>query len=147
MKNLGAHFGSREPREPHPLPCLTHNLNHVSVFFLTLRSSSVLRLACSCACASLYLRTLALTTLPARVLMLAYQHTWFCLLLFHSTVAPIILLCSKFFHFSLFSLLSFFDYPFHLPDFLQPACFSVCLRFLCVASASTVTSTVCVSWS
>jgi hypothetical protein len=23
MKRLGASFGSREPREPHPLPCLT----------------------------------------------------------------------------------------------------------------------------
>ena len=30
------------------------------------------------------------------------------------------------------SLLSFFDYPFHLPDLLQSACFSACLLlFLC----------------
>jgi hypothetical protein len=59
-------------------------------------------------------------------------------LLFHSTVAPIILLYSKinspkFFysspHGSCHPLFSFL-YLFHLPDFLQPACFSACLLSL-----------------
>jgi hypothetical protein len=58
-------------------------------------------------------------------------------LLFHSTVGPITLLCSKvFFSPNVFHLsppgschpLFTFLYPFHLPDLLQPACFSACLR-------------------
>ncbi len=43
-----------------------------------------------------------------------------------------------------FSLLSFFDYPFHLPDLLQPACFPDCLFALIVAS---VISVRWVSWT
>ncbi len=61
---------------------------------------------------------------------------------FHSTatVAPIIfiLVCSKFFSPKFFYSspagschpLFTFPYPFHLPDFLQPACFSACLLFV-----------------
>jgi hypothetical protein len=69
-------------------------------------------------------------------------------LLFHSTVAPIIFLCSKvFFHQSFFTPpppgscnpLFTFLYPFYLPDFLQPACFSLlCLFALFVASVAPV---------
>ncbi len=64
-------------------------------------------------------------------------------LLFHSTVTPIIFIfvCSKFFHQSFFtspppgSCHPFFTfYPtLHLPDFLQPACFSACLLLLRVS--------------
>jgi hypothetical protein len=42
MKRLGTSFGSAEPQEPYPLPCLNfepYNLNHVSVFSVTLRLS------------------------------------------------------------------------------------------------------------
>ncbi len=35
-------------------------------------------------------------------------------------------------------VLSFFDYPFHLPDLLQPACFPSCLFALIVASIFSV---------
>ncbi len=41
MKRLGTSFGSAEPQEPYPLPSslfepYNYNLNHVSVFLLTL---------------------------------------------------------------------------------------------------------------
>jgi hypothetical protein len=91
----------------------------------------------ACPWSRLYVRTLALTTLPARVL--AYQHTWFCLFSFHFTSYQSFYFVPKFFFtspplglVSHFSLLSFFDYPFHLPDLLQPACFPCLLTlFVC----------------
>ncbi len=129
MKRLGTSFGSGEPHEPCPLPCLKpHNLNHVSVFLVTL----------------------LLSCLPLGKPLLTYpSRRDSVFFLFHSTVAPIISFCSKvFFHQSFFSPKFFlllppgschpfftFHYPFHLPDFLQPACFSACLLLLSVASA------------
>ncbi len=83
MKRLGTSFGSAEPQEPYPLPCLnliTLITYHVSIFSVTL-SLSCLPLAC------LALHTPSRHPLAARVL--AYQHAWFCLF-FHSTFAPII---------------------------------------------------------
>jgi hypothetical protein len=37
-----------------------------------------------------------------------------------------------------FLRLSFFDYPFHLPDLLQPGCFPACLFAFVVASVASV---------
>jgi hypothetical protein len=75
MKRLGASFGSREPRELDPPPSLINLITLITYLF-----SFLLFVCLACPCASLYLRTLALTTLPARVL--AYQHTLFCLFYF-----------------------------------------------------------------
>ncbi len=77
-------------------------------------------------------------------------------LLFHSTVAPIILLCSKVFFSPKFFLLLppwvlsptfHFPYPFHLPDFLQPACFSACLFAACSLCCLCCSVVVRVSWT
>ncbi len=101
---------------------------------------SLLPFTClACLCASLCLCTLALTPYPTRCVGLS-TYVIKSFLLFHSTVAPIIfiLVCSKYFSPKFFYSsppgschpLFTFPYPFHLPDFLQPACFSACLLFV-----------------
>jgi hypothetical protein len=115
-------------REPHPLtricfiPCL------------------------ACLCAGLFSRTLAITPYPTCCVGLSTyvikSSCSFCSFhqSFYSCLLKVLLL--KFFTpppwvlspiFSFFSLSYFFDYPFHLPDLLQPACFP-CLLTLFVCS-------------
>ncbi len=65
MKRLDTSFGSGEPQEPYPLPCL--NL----ITLITYLFSFLLFVCFAGPCASLYSRTLALPTLPAW--MLTYQ--------------------------------------------------------------------------
>jgi hypothetical protein len=104
---------------------------------------SLLPFTClACLCDSLCLCTLALTPYPTRCVGLS-TYVIKSFLLFHSTVALIIfiLVCSKFFSPKFFtppppgSCHPFFTfYPtLHLPDFLQPACFSACLLLLRVS--------------
>jgi hypothetical protein len=138
MKRLGASFGSRKPREPHP-PSLFELITLITYLF------SLLPFAClACLCTGLCLRTLALTPYPTQCVGLS-TYVIKSFVLFHSklTVAPIIAFLSfqsifspKFFFTFPPWLLSpifhlYYYYPFHLPDFLQPACFSACLLLLC----------------
>ncbi len=99
MKRLGASFGSREPRESHPLFWLFNLITLITYLF-----SFLLFFCLTCPWVCLYLHILAITTFLAR--LLAYQHTWFCFL-FHSTVAPII----SFLSIRSFSYQSFFSLP------------------------------------
>ena len=136
MKRLDTSFGSCEPQEPYPLPCF--NLIILITYLISLLPFTCL----ACLCVSLWLCTLALTPYPTRCVGLS-TYVIKSFLLFHSTVTPIIfiLVCSKFFHQS-FLLLPppgschplFTFYPtLHLPNFLQPACFSACLLLLRVS--------------
>ncbi len=146
MKRLGASFGSREPREPHPIPCLNsfiiHNLNHVSVFPLTLRLSCLPLCLPALAYPSHHHYPSTCVGLSIYVIksffdftLLSHQSFRFLFSpkLFTSSPPPTWLVS----HFSPFTLL-------FSPSWLA---FPACLRFLCVASASAVTSTACASWS
>ncbi len=64
MKSLGTSFGSGKPQEPYPLP---FNL----ITLITYQFSFLLFVCLAYPWACQHLRTLALTTLPARAL--AYQ--------------------------------------------------------------------------
>ncbi len=89
MKRLGTSFGSAEPQEPYPLPCLLfepYNLNHVSVFSVTLRLSCL-----PLACITL---TYPSPTPPCCTVVGLSTYVIKSFLCFHSTVAPI----KKFFH-------------------------------------------------
>jgi hypothetical protein len=66
MKRLGTSFGSAEPQEPYPLPCL--NL----ITLITYQFSLLLFVCLACPWPTLVLRTLAQHHLAAR--LLAYQH-------------------------------------------------------------------------
>ncbi len=65
--------------------------------------SFLLFVCLACPWADLYLHTLTITTFPARVL--AYQHTWFCLFLFHQSFCHQSFLRQSFFSPKFFSLL------------------------------------------
>ncbi len=144
-----------------PSPSLfePHNLNHVSVFLITLSSSVLLALG---PWTSLYLRTVAIATLLHGCWLInihtwlrlrGYQHTWFCLSFFHSTVAPIIWFCSK----VVFSLKFFFSPPwvlsptFHYqvpvsPSWLPSASLLFCLLVVVVHSLCLTELPVSVCW-
>jgi hypothetical protein len=131
IKRARTSFGPRgpQPQELVPLPFHTHNLNHVSAFFYP--CLSCLGLACL---------TLVSPLLHTGCWLINYQHTWFCLFSFY-------FFCSLHQSFSVFltKILFMFIFlpppgfchplftfvflwlPFHLPDLLQPACFSACL--------------------
>ena len=116
-----------------PLVFIPHNLNHVSAFFYSCFVLPRLALAYL----SLYLTPLVLLT---------YQHTWFCLFSIFLFFAPIIV-CQTLVstnliltfppppglvsHFLVFIHFFIFSSPFTLPDLLQPACFT-CLFYLFV---------------
>jgi hypothetical protein len=121
-------LGPRGQKDLSPFPVFIHNLNHVSVFLLTLRSS--LRLSC----------------LPSGQPVLAYPSPTYLVGLsayviksfFEPRFAPFTLPPIVFVFFV--QQICFtppppgschprftFPYPFHLPDLLQPACFSACL--------------------
>ena len=89
-----------------------------------------------CACLACLRASLCAPTLAPRTL-LAYQHTWLSLFFYFTLLShQSFYFVRKFFFTKVFSLLPpgscdplfTFLYPFHLPDLLQPACFSACLR-------------------
>jgi hypothetical protein len=66
IKRCGTSFGSAEPLEPYPLPCLNH------ITLITYQFSLLLFVCLACPWPALLLRTLAQHYLAAR--LLAYQH-------------------------------------------------------------------------
>jgi hypothetical protein len=127
MKRLGTSFGFAEPQEPYPLPCL--NL----ITLITYLFSLLLYVCLSCPWASPYLRTLADTTLLHGRWLINIRDSVFSFISLYCRTNHFILVCSKcFFSPKFFSFsppgschpLFTFLYPFHLSDFLQPACFS-----------------------
>jgi hypothetical protein len=141
MKSLDTSFGSCEPPEPYPLPCF--NLITLITYLFSLLPFTCL----ACLCASLCLCiTLALTPYPTRCVGLStYVIKPFSISLYCRTnhfLLFFLFFHQSFFHFSppppphvLSHTFHFLPYSFHLPDFLQPACFSACFAFVCVASA------------
>ena len=129
MKRLGTSFGSAEPQEPYPLPCL--NL----ITLITYQFSLLLFVCLACPWPALVLRTLAQHHLAAR--LLAYQHTWLSLffdftLLSHQSKV----FSPKFFYSSppwVLSSTFHFPLPFS-PSWLPSASLLLCLLALCVAS-------------
>jgi hypothetical protein len=137
MKRLHTSFGSCEPPEPYPPPCfnLINNLNHVSVFHLTLRLSDLPPRA------SPYLRTLADTTLLHGCWLINIRDSVFSFISLYCSTNHFILVCSKFVfhqifftshplrlvtHFLLFPTLFTF-----LTSFSQLASLLACCCFLC----------------
>ena len=125
-------YPSRHPTAARVLAYQQH-LNHISVFSLTLRLSCL-------PLASLHSRTLADTTLLHGCWLINIRDSVFSFISLYCRTNHYILVCSKFVFTKVFLLLTpgschpFFTflYHFHLPDFLQPACFSACLLlFLC----------------
>ncbi len=111
----------------------TRSLSRCSFITLITYQFSFLLFACrACPRVSLCSPTLAPRTL------LAYQHTWLSLFL---NLVSLLLPSHQSFSFLMFNNcfltpppppgschpLFTFPYPFHLPDLLQPACFSACL--------------------
>ncbi len=141
MKRLDASFGSCEPPEPepYPLPLPCFKLITLITYLFSLLPFTCL----ACLCASLCLCTLALTPYPTWCVGLStYVIKSFSISLYCRTNHFLLFLCFfiKVFFTSppprvLTHTFHFLPYSFHLPDFLQPACFSACFAFLCVASA------------
>jgi hypothetical protein len=141
MKRLGTSFSSAEPQEPYPLPCL--NL----ITLITYQFSLLLFVCLACPWFAYYLRTLADTSLLHGCWLTNIRDSVFSFISLYCRTNQICF-SPKFVFYSsppgschpLFTFL----YPFHLPDFLQPACFSACLFALFVAS---VASDRWVSWT